>query len=77
MATIAEIVEGLQILAKTAKIPEGLAEKGVSDGMQAFVETDHEILLGPHASPSKEDVRKLIELGWFYSDERECWVRYT
>lgn len=77
MATIAEVVEGLQILAKTAEIPRGLAEKGVTDGMQALVETDHEILLGPDASPSKEDVGRLIGLGWFYSADRECWVKYT
>ena len=77
MATIAEVVEGLQILAKTAEIPSGLAEKGVTDGMQAFVETRYDILIGPCAAPSKEDEERLVELGWLYSDEWERWVSYT
>lgn len=73
MATIAEVVEGLQILAKTAEIPRGLAEKGVTDGMQAFVEAEHEVLYGPNASPSEEDKVGLVKLGWFFDDERDGW----
>ena len=77
MATIAEVVEGLQILAKTAEIPRGLAEKGVTDGMQALVDTHNKILIGPCAAPSKEDEERLVELGWLYSRVRGCWTRYT
>lgn len=37
MASIAEVVEGLEILAKTASVPAGLAEHGETDTRTAHV----------------------------------------
>lgn len=77
MASINEVVEGLRILAKTAKVPEGLAAKGETDGMQSLVGAVSGAILGPDASPSEEDQDRLINLGWFYSDEWQCWKVIT
>ena len=77
MASINEVVEGLKILAKTAKLPEGLAAKGETDGMRSLVEAISGAVLGPDAAPSDEDQAMLFQLGWFYSDEFQCWARNT
>jgi hypothetical protein len=73
VASINEVVEGLEILAKTAKVPEGLAAKGETDGMQSSVGAVSGAVLGPDASPSEGDQDRLIKLGWLYSDLWQRW----
>lgn len=76
MASIAEVVEGLEILAKTASVPRGLAEKGETDTRTAHLGgADHDILWGPEADPSDEDKNRLHELGWHFDSQSECWSR--
>lgn len=78
MASIAEVVEGLEILAKTATVPVGLAEKGETDIRTAqLAGADHDIIWGPDADPSEEDKKRLDELGWHFDDEAECWARFV
>lgn len=81
MASIAELVEGLEILSKTAKIPKGLAEKGETDRRTAQVGgADHDIVYGPEleTEPSAEDIERLEELGWHQSSEADdCWSRFV
>ena len=78
MASIAEVVEGLEILAKTSSVPAGLAEKGVTDTRTAFVNAQHEIIYGPlSANPSKEDQERLCAAGWHFDTEAEVWARFT
>lgn len=78
MASIAEVVEGLEILSKTANVPRGLAEDGVTDRRTAHLGgAEHDILLGPQADPCVEDRNRLDELGWHYDSEFECWARFV
>ena len=78
MASIAEVIEGLEILAKTAVIPRGLADKGETDRRTAQLGgADHDIIWGPDADPSEEDQERLQEIGWFYSVEYDCWSRFV
>ena len=77
MASIANVVAGLEILAKTARVPAGLAAAGVTDRRQAHVETDHDIIFLPSADPSPEDQKELEKLGWFLSEEFDCWAMFT
>lgn len=78
MASIAEVVEGLEILAKTASVPAGLAEQGETDTRTAHVGgAEHDILYGPEADPSAEDVERLEELGWHRDSEVSCWARFV
>ena len=74
MSQTSEIVEGLEILAKTSSVPKGLAEKGETDTRTAHVGgASHDILWGPEASPSPNDIERLKELGWHFCSENEVW----
>lgn len=78
MASIKEVVEGLEILAKTAEVPAGLAEQGETDRRKAMLGgADHDIIYGPEADPSEEDRARLDELGWHFDDEWDCWARFV
>ena len=78
MASIAEVVEGLEILAKTASVPLGLAEKGENDRRTAhFGGADHDVIWGPDADPSDEDKARLEQLGWHFDEELDCWSRFV
>lgn len=74
MASIKSIVEGLGILAKTAEVPAGLAEDGETDRRTAHIGgADHDIIWGPEADPSADDIERLEELGWHFSSECQVW----
>ena len=78
MTTVAQVVEGLEILAKTASVPAGLAESGETDTRTAHIGgAEHDILFGPEADPSVEDCNRLEELGWHYDSEVDCWARFV
>ena len=78
MASIKDIIEGLQILAKTAEIPLGLAEQGVTDGRQSHLGgADHDIIWGPKTDPNEQDKARLNELGWHFDYEADCWARFV
>lgn len=78
MASVAEIVEGLEILAKTATVPAGLAAEGVTDTRAASVGgAEHDILYGPDSDPAPEDIARLQELGWHFDAEVSCWARFV
>jgi len=78
MASIREVVEGLEILAKTAEVPAGLAEQGHTDRREADLGgAEHDIIFGPEADPSEEDKERLDELGWHFDDEADCWARFV
>lgn len=65
MATVKEVIEGLQIL-----------EKYGAGEMSA----DHEVIYaGPDLSAtiSPEDLKRLDELGWFESEEFDCWSMFV
>lgn len=77
MASIKSIVEGLEILAKTAKVPAGLAEDVETDRRTAHIGgADHDIIWGPEADPSVEDIERLEALGWHFSSECQVWSRF-
>ncbi len=44
-----------------------------------FLETDHEIMYGISIDTdlSEEDRKELEKLGWFESDEYDCWACFT
>jgi hypothetical protein len=78
MASIAEVVEGLEILAKTASVPLGLAEKGENDRRTAHLGgADHDVIWGPDADPSDEDKTRLEQLGWHFDEELDCWSLFV
>ena len=78
MASVAEVVEGLEILAKTASVPKGLAEKGETDTRTARLGgASHDIIWGPEADPSDEDKKRLDELGWHFDSESDVWSRFV
>lgn len=78
MASIAEVVEGLEILAKTASVPRGLVDKGETDRRTAHLGgADHDIIWGPEADPSDDDKKRLGELGWHFCSENEVWSRFV
>ena len=78
MASIKDVIEGLEILAKTAKVPIFLAEQGLTDRREAdLVGASHDIIWGPEADPSEEDKARLDELGWHFDDELDCWSRFV
>lgn len=77
MATIRDIVEGLEILAKTATVPPGLAEKGETDRRTAHLAgADHDILFGPECNPTEKDVESLKQLGWHFDEDEYLWARF-
>lgn len=74
MAQIKELVEGLEILAKTAKVPVGLAENGETDTRTAHVGgAGHDVLWGPECEPSADDIKRLEALGWHLCSETGLW----
>lgn len=78
MASVAEVAEGLEILAKTARVPRGLAEQGETDGRTAYIGgAEHDIIWGPDASPSDEDSTRLQEIGWHFDKETESWAIFV
>jgi hypothetical protein len=78
MASIKDVIEGLQILAKTAAVPIFLAEHGSTDRRQAHLGgASHDVIWGPEANPSEEDKTRLDELGWHFDNESGCWSRFV
>ena len=78
MASVKDVIEGLEILAKTAEVPIGPAEQGSTDRRQAHLGgASHDVIWGPDADPSEEDKDRLEELGWFFDDESDCWARFV
>lgn len=78
MASVAQVVEGLEILAKTADVPRGLADAGETDTRTAHLGgAEHDILWGPQANPSEEDRTRLEQLGWHYDVESNGWARFV
>lgn len=78
MASVAEVVEGLEILAKTASVPTGLAEKGETDTRTAELGgTGYDVIWGPKADPSDDDKTRLKELGWVFLNGPGCWSRFV
>ena len=78
MASIREVVEGLEILAKTAEVPVYLAKQGETDRREASLGgADHDIIYGPDADPSDEDKERLDELGWRFDGGADCWARFV
>jgi len=73
MASIKDVIGGLTVLAKTAKIPAGLASRREVDRLTAMVEAEHDIIYGPEANPSKEDIVELEGFSWFLDDEGDVW----
>ena len=72
MASVGEVIEGLEILAKTSSVPRGLAEKGETDTRTAHLGgACHDIIWGPEAKPSHADAARLNELGWHFDEENE------
>ena len=78
MTAVNEVIEGLQILVKTAKVPPGLAQTGVEDkGTANLCGAGHDIIYGPMSNPDEEDARRLEELGWFYDFDLQCWAVFV
>ncbi len=78
MASIKDVIEGLEILAKTAAVPVFLAEQGSTDRRQAHLGGAYDdIILGPEADPSEEDKARLDEIGWYFDDDSDCWARFV
>ena len=78
MASVAEVVEGLEILAKTANVPPCRAERGETDTRTALLNgAGHDIICGPDADPSEDDKRRLEELGWHFDEEYDSWSRFV
>jgi hypothetical protein len=78
MASIKNVIEGLEILAKTAAVPVFLAEQGSTDRREVHLGgADHDGIWGPKADPSEEDKARLKELGWRFDNESGCWSRFV
>ena len=78
MASIKDVIEGLEILAKTAAVPVFLAEQGSTDRREAhLIGADRGIIYGPDVDPSDEDKARLDELGWFFDEDSDCWARFV
>ena len=78
MAQLKDVIEGLEILAKTATVPPGLAEKGETDTRTAMLGgASHDIIWGPEADPSPADIVQLESLGWHFSEENDVWSRFV
>jgi len=78
MASIKDVIEGLEILAKTAEVPIFLAEQGLTDRRLAHLGgAGLGIIWGPEAEPSEEDKARLDELGWHFDNESRCWSRFV
>jgi len=76
MAPIHDVIEGLKILSHTAFVPLGLTNKGETDRTRAHVEAYIGIIRGPRATPAKDEIEQLEELGWHFDEDHECWSRY-
>jgi len=78
MASVKQLVDGLEILAKTASVPAGLAEQGVTDVREAEINgASHDVVCGPDADPDESQVVRLEELGWHFDDEYDCWSLFV
>ena len=78
MVSIREVVEGLEILAKTAEVPAYLAEQGQTDRREASLGgAGRDIIWGPDADPSEEDKERLDELGWYFDGDADCWALFV
>lgn len=66
MALIREIVDGLEILAKTSR-------RGRDEHLGG---AEHDIMFGPESEPTTDDMRKLEELGWHYDEEVGLWSHF-
>ena len=67
MATIDEMIGGLQILKK-------YCDKG---GQECIGGADHDILWGAMCEVSEEDAKRLDELGWHQDSEADdSWSRF-
>lgn len=70
MATINDIVRGLNVIAQYAP-----------KGMEAAVEAQHDILFADpnvtQAMVTPADATLLEQLGWHWDAENDCWARFT
>ena len=70
MATINSIINGLEIM----------ADYDVNQGESHIGGADHDIIWGANTPPENMngyDVDELDKLGWFWSEEYECWSHYA
>lgn len=74
MASIKDICDGLEILAKYVKPMDG----GATGRDVHLGGADHDVIWGPEiVGPLNEADRITInDLGWHYSDENECWSHF-
>ena len=78
MVSVANVVEGLEILARTASVPKGLAENGETDTRTAeLVGAGYDVIWGPEADPSDADKQRLEELGWVFLNQPNCWSLFV
>lgn len=67
MATIRQVIEGLEVLAVY--------------GDDQYVNAEHDVIFAGH-KVGKDDLspagkRAMEKSGWFWSDEADSWARYT
>ena len=50
----------------------------MNNDLDDWFEADHDIIFGPSYDTifSDEDIEKLENLGWFLSDEYDCWCHH-
>ena len=75
MASFREVIEGLQILSKYTNAPPGVPD---GDGLDAHLDgAGHDIIGAADVQVSKEDEKRLEELGWHYDSEWLTWCRFV
>jgi hypothetical protein len=68
MATYREIIQGFQI-------QMGLEEKGSETHIGG---AEHDVIFGSNRRIEDESlVQRLGELGWFWSEEHNCWAHFV
>ncbi len=71
MATLKDVIGGLQIVAKYCK--NGMDEDSTA--------AEHDILYagvsGDKDAMSPEDIAQLDQLGWNWNDEYRCWAKWV
>ena len=74
MASIRQIVEGLEILAESALPMKGSGDTGKDVQIGG---AEHDVIFGPEIGHLKEgQVKRLLQLGWHFDDECQCWARF-
>lgn len=61
---------------RASKVITGLVIMNKYDGVE--ISAEHDIIYaGPDEDMSKEDVKELEQLGWFFDEEYECWAHFV